>query len=115
MPQKKNPDALELLRGKSGRTIGQVTLHPARVFSLQHNCRMCALTAAKHIVKTDMCFDCGLRLTSIWNAQTVGLLVTVKGTPSTYNKDLQVRLTHDCRAGIYRLPRGNLSLQDGGL
>jgi argininosuccinate lyase len=25
MPQKKNPDALELLRGKSGRTIGQVT------------------------------------------------------------------------------------------
>ncbi len=46
MPQKKNPDALELLRGKSGRTIGQ----------------------------------------------TVGLLVTVKGTPSTYNKDLQVLL-----------------------
>jgi len=43
MPQKKNPDALELLRGKSGRTIGQL----------------------------------------------VGLLVTVKGTPSTYNKDLQ--------------------------
>lgn len=25
MPQKKNPDALELLRGKSGRTIGQMT------------------------------------------------------------------------------------------
>ena len=25
MPQKKNPDALELLRGKSGRTIGQLT------------------------------------------------------------------------------------------
>jgi hypothetical protein len=24
MPQKKNPDALELLRGKSGRVIGQV-------------------------------------------------------------------------------------------
>merc|ERR1719183_1754483 len=43
MPQKKNPDALELLRGKSGRTIGQL----------------------------------------------VGLLVSVKGTPSTYNKDLQ--------------------------
>jgi len=43
MPQKKNPDALELLRGKSGRVIGQ----------------------------------------------TVGLLTTVKGTPSTYNKDLQ--------------------------
>lgn len=26
MPQKKNPDALELLRGKTGRTCGQVSL-----------------------------------------------------------------------------------------
>lgn len=25
MPQKKNPDACELLRGKSGRTVGQLT------------------------------------------------------------------------------------------
>ena len=30
MPQKKNPDALELLRGKSGRTIGQVTIVHSR-------------------------------------------------------------------------------------
>jgi argininosuccinate lyase len=43
MPQKKNPDALELLRGKSGRAIGHVT----------------------------------------------GFMVTLKGIPSTYNKDLQ--------------------------
>jgi len=43
MPQKKNPDALELLRGKAGRLLGQLT----------------------------------------------GLLASVKGTPSTYNKDLQ--------------------------
>jgi len=43
MPQKKNPDALELLRGKSGRVVGSLN----------------------------------------------GLLVTVKGLPSTYNKDLQ--------------------------
>jgi argininosuccinate lyase len=43
MPQKKNPDALELLRGKSGRVTGDLT----------------------------------------------GLLVTLKGLPSTYNKDLQ--------------------------
>ena len=50
MPQKKNPDALELLRGKSGRVVGQA----------------------------------------------VGLLVTVKGTPSTYNKDLQVRPCCGC-------------------
>ena len=43
MPQKANPDALELARGKSGRLIGHL----------------------------------------------VGLLTTVKGLPSTYNKDLQ--------------------------
>ena len=43
MPQKKNPDALELLRGKSGRLMGQMT----------------------------------------------GLMTTLKGLPSTYNKDLQ--------------------------
>lgn len=43
MPQKKNPDSLELLRGKSGRVMGQAT----------------------------------------------GLMMSVKGIPSTYNKDLQ--------------------------
>jgi argininosuccinate lyase len=43
MPQKKNPDSLELLRGKSGRVFGQMA----------------------------------------------GLMMTVKGLPSTYNKDLQ--------------------------
>ncbi len=43
MPQKKNPDALELMRGKSGRVIGHLT----------------------------------------------GLLTTLKGLPSAYNKDLQ--------------------------
>ncbi|KAH7040565.1 L-Aspartase-like protein [Microdochium trichocladiopsis] len=43
MPQKKNPDSLELLRGKSGRILGQMT----------------------------------------------GFMTTIKGLPSTYNKDLQ--------------------------
>ena len=43
MPQKKNPDSLELLRGKSGRIFGQMA----------------------------------------------GFMYTVKGLPSTYNKDLQ--------------------------
>jgi argininosuccinate lyase len=43
MPQKKNPDSLELVRGKSGRMIGHLT----------------------------------------------GLLTTLKGLPSSYNKDLQ--------------------------
>jgi argininosuccinate lyase len=43
MPQKKNPDGLELLRGKCGRSVGNLT----------------------------------------------SLLVTLKGLPSTYNKDLQ--------------------------
>ena len=43
MPQKKNPDSLELLRGKSGRAFGQMT----------------------------------------------GFMMSTKGIPSTYNKDLQ--------------------------
>lgn len=43
MPQKKNPDSLELLRGKSGRVFGQMA----------------------------------------------GMMMSVKGIPSTYNKDLQ--------------------------
>ena len=43
MPQKKNPDALELLRGKSGRMLGSMT----------------------------------------------GLMATLKGLPTSYNKDLQ--------------------------
>lgn len=43
MPQKKNPDSLELLRGKSGRVFGDLA----------------------------------------------GLMMTLKGVPSTYNKDLQ--------------------------
>ena len=43
MPQKKNPDSLELLRGKAGRVFGDLS----------------------------------------------GLLMTLKGLPSTYNKDLQ--------------------------
>lgn len=43
MPQKKNPDSLELLRGKSGRVFGYMT----------------------------------------------GLMMSIKGLPSTYNKDLQ--------------------------
>ncbi|CAG8972422.1 hypothetical protein HYALB_00001110 [Hymenoscyphus albidus] len=46
MPQKKNPDSLELLRGKSGRAFGHMA----------------------------------------------GLMMTVKGLPSTYNKDLQESL-----------------------
>jgi argininosuccinate lyase len=43
MPQKKNPDSLELIRGKSGRAFGHMT----------------------------------------------GLMMSIKGIPSTYNKDLQ--------------------------
>ena len=60
MPQKKNPDSLELLRGKTGRVFGDVRphcLHPSRVLTL--------------------------------TIQMSGFLMTLKGLPSTYNKDLQ--------------------------
>lgn len=73
MPQKKNPDALELVRGKTGRTIS--------------------------------------------NLQS--LLITLKGTPSTYNKDYQedkeplfdtvdtLELTLPVVAGVVRTMRVN--------
>ncbi len=67
MPQKKNPDALELLRGKAGRTTGNL----------------------------------------------VGLLMTLKGIPSTYNKDLQEdkEPLFDCVDTL----NGSLKIADGVL
>eukprot|EP00940_MAST-03C_sp_MAST-3C-sp2_P002796 g2796.t1 len=68
MPQKKNPDGLELLRGKSGRSVGNLT----------------------------------------------SLLVTLKGVPSTYNKDLQEDKENlfdsvDTLTGCLDIARGILS------
>lgn len=84
MPQKKNPDALELLRGKSGRTIGTSSSHArahAHTHARMYLPRDCSgyryLVSRMH---TRM---------STYAGQLVGLLVSVKGTPSTYNKDLQ--------------------------
>lgn len=62
MPQKKNPDSLELLRGKSGRIFGNVRI---RFFSA--------------------CF----RFLIVVVLQMAGFMMTLKGLPSTYNKDLQ--------------------------
>ena len=40
MPQKKNPDSLELLRGKSGRVFGNVRFqHRPEVLRLTGSCR----------------------------------------------------------------------------
>jgi len=61
MPQKKNPDSLELLRGKSGRIFGNV----------------CLVTST-----SDSGSDISLN-------KMAGFLMTLKGLPSTYNKDLQ--------------------------
>ena len=69
MPQKKNPDPLELVRGKTGRAIGRLT----------------------------------------------GWLVTMKGLPSGYNKDLQEdkEAVFDAEAtlstSLARRPRGRLA------
>ena len=60
MPQKKNPDSLELLRGKTGRVFGDVRPHCSHPRSVL-----------------------------ISNTQMSGFLMTLKGLPSTYNKDLQ--------------------------
>lgn len=68
MPQKKNPDSLELIRGKSGRVFG--------------NC--------------------------------AGFLMTMKGLPSTYNKDLQEDKeamfdVYDTLMGVLQVTTGVLS------
>ena len=63
MPQKKNPDSLELLRGKSGRIFGNVR------------------------VRSPLTSAC-TALTSLYS-KMAGFLMTLKGLPSTYNKDLQ--------------------------
>jgi argininosuccinate lyase len=68
MPQKKNPDSLELIRGKSGRVFGELA----------------------------------------------GFLMTLKGLPSTYNKDLQEDKeplfdAYDTIAGCLQISTGVLS------
>jgi len=63
MPQKKNPDSLELIRGKAGRVMGQV-----RSFS-----------SPTHIYESE--------LTDF--RQVSGFLSTLKSLPTSYNKDLQ--------------------------
>ena len=68
MPQKKNPDSLELIRGKAGHIIGLAT----------------------------------------------GFIITMKGLPSTYNKDLQgdkeaVFDTYDTLWGVIQVANGVLS------
>lgn len=61
MPQKKNPDSLELLRGKSGRAFGQMA-------GLMMTIKVYKPPSRLFYPFTDPC---------------------VKGIPSTYNKDLQ--------------------------
>eukprot|EP01135_Chromosphaera_perkinsii_P010756 Nk52_evm35s2209 gene=Nk52_evmTU35s2209 len=68
MPQKKNPDSLELIRGKSGRVFGHMS----------------------------------------------GMLMSMKGLPSTYNKDLQEDKEHmfdvaDTMRGVLQIAGGVMS------
>lgn len=65
MPQKKNADSLELIRGKTGRMIGHVSYF---------------LNAS---IRTEP---------SVQN-QATGFLTVLKGLPSSFNKDLQVSVT----------------------
>ncbi len=64
MPQKKNADGLELIRGKAGRIIGNVWIHAFVWFNYFKILRI--------------------------GFQSTALLVVLKGIPSTFNKDLQV-------------------------
>lgn len=75
MPQKKNPDALELLRGKAGRIIGAST----------HT----YLTSAPSEDGTLLTL-CGPWCVCGMPGHAMGFLTTLKGLPRSYNKDLQV-------------------------
>ncbi|KAG8839601.1 argininosuccinate lyase, partial [Serendipita sp. 405] len=68
MPQKKNPDSLELLRGKCGRIFGDVG-------PTSHTKNLVAFLPRTPVPK--------------YSYQMSGFLMTLKGLPSTYNKDLQ--------------------------
>ncbi len=63
MPQKKNPDSLELVRGKAGHMLGSLT--------------------GNHLDVTSHSLYCNTSIILI------GFLATLKGLPTTYNKDLQ--------------------------
>nr|XP_012304531.1 argininosuccinate lyase isoform X1 [Aotus nancymaae] len=73
MPQKKNPDSLELIRSKAGRVFG-------RVSRVGRGVGLMGVTRGQ---------DSGSSLCASLFPQCAGLLMTLKGLPSTYNKDLQ--------------------------
>lgn len=91
MPQKKNPDSLELLRGKSGRVFGDVSRNS---------------TAGRADAKT--------------YPQMAGFLMTLKGLPSTYNKDLQEDKeplfdTVDTVSASFKIAEGVIATMEVGL
>ncbi|EPY83527.1 argininosuccinate lyase, partial [Camelus ferus] len=74
MPQKKNPDSLELIRSKAGRVFGRVSK----------------------------------------GTECAGVLMTLKGLPSTYNKDLQedkeaVFEVSDTMSAVLQIHRENMA------
>ncbi|VTJ54803.1 Hypothetical predicted protein [Marmota monax] len=73
MPQKKNPDSLELIRSKAGRVFGRVSRAGGQ--GLRAN-PAGPEAPGSHLLRLPL-------------LQCAGLLMTLKGLPSTYNKDLQ--------------------------
>ena len=78
MPQKKNPDSLELIRSKAGRVFGRVS----KAGEGRGLWADGGWPAGQ---------DPGSSPCASLFPQCAGLLMTLKGLPSTYNKDLQVR------------------------
>ena len=65
MPQKRNPDGLELIRAKAGRIFGHVILENTELFDWKNTAHLKSFS------------------------QMAGFSMVLKGLPSTYNKDLQ--------------------------
>lgn len=82
MPQKKNPDSLELIRSKAGRVFGRVSW-------AEMGARLPG--QAQWESSGDFMSGSGVPVCSVsLSLQCAGFLMTLKGLPSTYNKDLQV-------------------------
>ncbi|NXY61352.1 ARLY2 lyase, partial [Callaeas wilsoni] len=88
MPQKKNPDSLELIRSKAGRVFG----------------RHCGFWSCPG----GLCFALYLTLClSCFSLHLAAILMVLKGLPSTYNMDLQ----EDKEAGLGVVDTLNAVLQ----
>lgn len=96
MPQKKNADSLELIRSKAGRVFGRVRPAQFKGLFLLVKCPASYLKPALTfcydfaMISFFVCVCTTQPEFGVLVFQCAGFMMTLKGLPSTYNKDLQV-------------------------